>query len=329
MPNQPEGLLRRRDFCAATIACSVFLRDTFAQEQWPRKPIKIVVAYPPGGIADYIARNIGNSISADLGVPVIVENKPGAGTNIGSMMVARSAPDGYTLLLATSTNAANVTLFKKLGYDPVRDFAPLSIIADANTALVTHPSQPFKDIKQLIAYAKEKPDELAFGSPGIGSPGHLAGELFKKMAGIRMRHVAYQGGPQSAQDVMGGTVPLAFINMNVVQPFVEAKRLRALAVTGAKRWMLLPDVPTIAEAGLPGYAWSSWMGLAAPAGTPAPVIERLSGAIQRARTDASAQAIRQQGADPVFSTPAVMGERLRADVKACAEVIKVAGIAPE
>lgn len=149
------------------------------------------------------------------------------------------------------------------------------------------------------------------------------------MAGIRMRHVAYQGGPQSAQDVMGGTVPLAFINMNVVQPFVEAKRLRALAVTGAKRWMLLPDVPTIAEAGLPGYAWSSWMGLAAPAGTPAPVIERLSGAIQRARTDASAQAIRQQGADPVFSTPAVMGERLRADVKACAEVIKVAGIAPE
>ncbi|RCW63190.1 Bug family tripartite tricarboxylate transporter substrate binding protein [Pseudorhodoferax soli] len=314
----------RRQLIAAAAAAPFV--GAHAASEWPQKTIRIVVPFPPGGLADFLGRHVGNFISKDLGTPVIVENRPGGGSNIGSNNVAKAAGDGYTLLLATSANAANVTLFRQLSYDPLRDFEPLTILAEANTSVVAHPSAPFSTIKELIEYAKSKPDEVAYGSPGIGTPGHLAAELLKQKAGIRMRHVPYQGAPQAAQDVMGNVTPVAFVNVNVSQTFIAAKRLKGLAVTGPTRWVQLPDVPTIAESGVEGYAWTSWMGLVAPTGTPQPVLDRLQKAISTARTDASFQAIRMQGSEPVFTSSADMRARLRSDVAAYASVIKLAGI---
>lgn len=329
MSDLSSSMLRRREILVATLLSPFTSVSANNQETWPQKPIRIIVPYPAGGLADFLARHSGNAMGKKLGVPVIVENKPGGGANIGATMVARAAHDGYTLLLITSTHVANALLFKNSGYNPVKDFSPISILADANTAVVTNVSSPFRNLADVLAYAKANPDELAYGSPGIGSPGHLAAELLKQKTGISMRHVPYQGAPQAAQDVVGGVTPIAFVNLNVAQPLIQTNRLRALAVTGAKRWVSLPDVPTIGESGVTGYAWSSWMGLAAPAGTPEPVITMINKSVTGNNSEASMHTIIQQGSDPVFSTAEEMRVRLASDMKTYATVIQEAGIRSE
>ncbi|HEX3098913.1 MAG TPA: tripartite tricarboxylate transporter substrate binding protein [Usitatibacter sp.] len=249
---------------------------------FPAKPIRLIVTYPPGGGADLMARLIAPKMAETLGQPVVVENKAGASGQIAALDVARSPPDGYTLMLDASSFAVNPSLYAKLPYDPAKAFTPIAVVALFPNVLVVTASFPAKDVKGLIALAKAHPGELAFASSGNGSAQHLSAELFKEKAGVEMTHVPYKGGGPALNDVVGGQVPMYFANMASGLPFVKNGRLRALAVTSAKRSAALPDVPTIAESGLAGYEVYEWNAIFAPAGTPTPVIAKLADAIARA-----------------------------------------------
>src|SRR5512139_222590 len=264
---------------AATIA--VLAPAAFAQD-FPTKPIRLVVTYPPGGGADLMARLVAPKMAEALGQQVIVENKPGASGQIGAGEVARAAPDGYTLMLDASSFAVNPSLYAKLPYDPNRSFTPLAVLALYPNMLVVTPSFPPKDVKELVALAKEKPGTVAFASSGNGSAQHLAGELFKQKAGVDMTHIPYKGGGPAMNDVMGGQVPVFFANVASGLAHVKGGKLRALALTGAKRVASLPDTPTMAEAGVPGYEVYEWNAIFAPAGTPERVVGKLAAAIKAA-----------------------------------------------
>ncbi len=251
-------------------------------QSYPNKPIRFVVPFPAGGIADVMARVIGQKLTDAWNQPVVVENRTGAGGNIGADIVAKSPPDGYTLVMGSiGTHAVNVSLFSKLPYDPIRDFAPVALVIEAEGLLVLHPSVPVKTVKELIALARARPGQLVYASAGNGTASHLAGELFKSMAKIDIVHIPYKGNVPAITDLIGGQTSMIFATMPTVLPQVKAGKLHALAVASAQRSPAAPDVPTVAEAALPGFEVTNWIGVFAPAGTPADIVAKINAEIMR------------------------------------------------
>jgi tripartite-type tricarboxylate transporter receptor subunit TctC len=298
-----------------------------AQGAWPTKPITVIVPFPAGGTTDIVARLAGQALSQELGQQVVVENKPGAGGNIGAQQVARSAPDGYTLVMGTvGTHAINPALYKKMPYDHLKDFAPISRVANVPNILVANPSQPYKTVQELIAYAKANPDKVSFASSGNGTSIHLAGELFKTLTGVQMQHVPYKGSAPALADLMGGQTSIMFDNLPSAIGFVRAGKLRPIAVTTAKRSPELPEVPTVAESGVPGFDASSWFGLLAPAGTPPAVIKRIDDALLKAMaTTDLKKKIEAQGGEPSAETPAQFAAFIQSETAKWAKVVQASG----
>ena len=287
-----------------------------------------MVPFAAGGATDVLARLVGERLTATLGQQVVVDNRPGAGGNIGSDVVARAEPDGYTILMgAVGTHAINPSLYPKMPYDPVKDFAPVTLVASVPNVLVVNPEVPANSVQELIDLAKAKPGELNFASSGNGTSIHLSGELFKAMTGTDIVHVPYKGSGPAVTDLLGGQVQMMFDNMPSSLPHVKAGKLRALGVTSAKRSPALPEVPTIAEAGVPGYDATSWFGILAPAGTPEPVVTRLQGAIVQALGEPEMrQRMADLGAEPVGDTPAEFGQFIAAEIAKWAKVVNDAGV---
>lgn len=312
----------------AAVAATAAGGIAHAQTAYPVKPVRIVVPYSPGGSLDLVARVLSKTMSTELGQPVIVDNKPGAGGTIGVEHAAKSAPDGYTLLAVQSSITINPSLLKSVPYDPVKDFDPISKVSSYMFFLVAHPSAPVRSVKQLIALAKAKPDELQYASVGVGSGTHLAGELFKSMAGVRMTHIAYKGAGPLIIELLGGHVTLTFGSTSVLPPVLQ-KKLVLLGVTGSQRSTFVPDAPTIAESGVPGYEVTAWNALFAPAGTPAPIINRLNALVSQglAHPDSMA-AMGRQGLDATPGTSAELGQLVKSELAKWAKVIKQAGITP-
>ena len=301
--------------------------DCTHAQSFPNRPIRFIAPYVPGGGVDFVARTIAQKLPEFIGQQVVVENRPGGGTNIGSELVARAAPDGYTLLLGGVPNTVNVSLFRKLPYDVIRDFAPVVQTTTAPNILAVHPSIPAKSVKELIALAKSRPGELTFASAGIGSSNHLSGEMFRITARIDIVHVPYKGGGAAVIDLISGQVSMYFGTTPSTVPHVRAGKLRGLAVTTAKRSQATPDVPTIAEAGLPTFEQSAWHGLFAPAATPQPVIARLNGDVVRVlRSPDVVKRLAAQGVDVIGNTPAEFAAFIRQDIEKYAKLVKVAGI---
>ncbi len=296
-------------------------------QHYPSKPIRFVVPYPAGGPLDTVARLLAQKVSEGVGQPVVVDNKPGAGGNIGADIVAKSPADGYTILMgAVATHAINPTLYASIPYDPVRDFAPITQVASTPNVLVVNPAVPVATVAEFIAYAKANSGKLNFASGSTGSAGHLAGELFKAMAGIEMTHVPYKGAAPAMNDLIGGQIHLMFDNLASSLGQVRAGKVRALAVTTAKRTPLAPELPTIAEAGLPGFDISTWFGVFAPAGTPREALDRLHGQFTRALAAPDVREKMQNlGAEPVGNHPEEFAAYIRAEGEKYARVIKASG----
>ena len=293
--------------------CLIFAGGAAAQGSYPTKPIHLIVGYAAGGPTDIVARLVAAKMTESLGQTVIAENKPGAGSNIASEYVVKSAPDGYTLLVGSIANATNMVVYKHLTYDTLRDLAPISQLMSAPSVLVTNPGFPPKNLQELIALAKKNPGKYAFASTGSGGSPHLAGEMLKMRAGIDLIHVPYKGAAPVQADLIGGQVQMAFETALSVVPHIQSGQLRAIAVAANKRLAQLPDVPTMAEAGLPDFEVSSWNGLFAPAKTPPEIIARLREAAVKALAAPDVrEKLTAQGAEPVGSTP----EQFRAYIKA-------------
>jgi tripartite-type tricarboxylate transporter receptor subunit TctC len=301
-----------------------------AADSYPSRPIRMIVAYPPGGGTDQVGRVMAEQFTQTLGQQVVVDNRGGATGNIGSELAARAAPDGYTLLMGNvAPNAVNVSLFKKLGFDPVKDFAPVSLVAITPNILVAHPSVPVKTIKELVALAKAKPGALNFPSAGVGSSSHLAGELLKSMAGISMVHVPFKGGGPALVATIAGEVQIMFATMPAAMPHVKSGRVRPVAVTTTRRSQAMPELPTIAESGVKGYDASTWYGLLAPAGTPKAIVDRLHGDTVKILAGPTRQRLEAQGFEPDGGTPAAFAAYIQSEIIKWAKVIKDAGIPAE
>jgi len=281
-------------------ACACLVLPAMAAAEYPDRPIRLVVPYAVGGTTDIIARVVGNKLGERLGQSVVVENRPGAGGSIGSAYAAKQPADGYTLVMAVeSSHAVNPNVYAKSAYDPVKDFAPISNLADVPNVLVVNPALPAPDLAAFLRLLKAEPDKYAFGSSGNGGLSHMNGELFLKTTGTRMLHVPYKGLGPALNDLVAGQVQVVFDNIPSSNPLIQAQRIRPLAVAAKQRLKVLPDVPTYAEAGLPAMNHPSWFGLAAPAGTPAAVLDKLNAAVREALADpATADAIEKQGAMP-------------------------------
>jgi tripartite-type tricarboxylate transporter receptor subunit TctC len=301
--------------------------STLAQAPFPNKPIRFVVPYPAGGPLDTIARLLGQKVAESTKQPVVVDNKPGAGGNIGADLVAKSPADGYTILMgAVATHAINPTLYASIPYDPVKDFAPITQVASTPNVLVVNPSVPASNVREFIAHAKANPGKLNFGSGSTGSAGHLAGELFKASAGVEMTHVPYKGAAPAMQDLVGGQIQLMFDNLASALGQVKAGRVKALAVTTAKRTALAPELPTIAESGLPEFDISTWFGVFAPAGTPRDALDRLHAEFTKALASPDVrEKMLALGAEPVGSRPEEFAAYIRAERDKYARVIKASG----
>ncbi len=294
-------------------------------QQYPTKPVRMVVTYPTGGAPDILARMF--SEKSALGQPVVVDNKPGAGGNIGAEIVAKAPNDGYTLVMGTvNTHSINGALYAKMPYDMVKDFAPVSLIASTPNLLVVNNNLPVKNVQELIAYAKANPDKLAFGSPGVGSSIHISGELMKTMTGIRMTHVPYKGRQFAIPDLLGGQIHMMFDNMPSSLPLAREGKLRALGQTGPKRSPAAPDVPTIAEQGVPGFEVTSWFAIFAPAGTSKDVIGRINAeALRLYKLPDIQEKLKTLGLDAVLSSPEELGRVQLAEVAKWARVVKESG----
>jgi tripartite-type tricarboxylate transporter receptor subunit TctC len=264
---------------AAVGLLAALTTPVFAQSDYPNRPIRLIIPFPPGGSNDVVGRLVANQLSEKLGHKVFVDNRGGAGGVLGTEAAATAAPDGYTLLIISIAHAVNPALYK-LNYDPIKSFTPISILATGPNVLAVNPQLPVKNVKELVALAKEKPGELDYASAGVGSFQHLGGELFKLTAGVNLQHVPYKGGGPAMQDVIAGHVKIMFSSLVQTTPFIQSGQLRALGVGGTKRNPILPDVPTIAEAGVPGYEANNWWGIMAPAGTPKEIVDRLYKDIQ-------------------------------------------------
>ena len=312
---------------AAAFAALVAAPFAGAQATYPTKPIRIVVPFPAGGTTDILARAAAQRLSETLGQPAVVDNRPGAGGNIGAELVAKAPPDGHTLLMGTvGTHAINASLYSKMPYDHVRDFAPIILVAGVPNVLVVHPSVPVGSVKELIAYAKANPGKLNFASSGSGTSIHLAGELFKTMAGVQMAHVPYKGSAPAVTDLLGGQVQLMFDNLPSALPHIKAGKLKALAVTSATRAAALPDVPTVAESGLAGFDATSWFGLLAPAGTPQPIIARLNSEVAKWLATAEAkEKMAGLGANTAGHSTDEFVRHIAAETTKWAKVVKESG----
>ena len=323
--------LTRRGFTlavAATVAAGSFAAlPAFAQANYPAKPITIVVPFAAGGTTDILARVIGEALKNELGQPVVIDNRAGAGGNIGGALAAKAAPDGYTLFMGTvGTHAINQSLYKKMPFDPLKDFAPLTRVAMVPNLLVAHPTRPYKSVQELIAYAKANPGRVTFGSSGNGSSIHLSGELFNSMAKVDMIHVPYKGSAPAVSDLIGGQIDIMFDNMPSAIQHVRSGRLKAIAVTTARRSPELPNVPTIAEAGVPGYEATSWFGMFAPAATPAAIVARLNTALVKVLGDAQVKKkLAEQGAEPHAEKPEQFAEFIRKETAKWSQVVKASG----
>lgn len=301
-----------------------------AQPNYPTKPIRLVVGYSAGGAVDTIARAVGQAMSASLGQPVIVENKPGAGTNIAVKYVISAEPDGYTLMLAANALAANMALYKPQPFDAEKDLAPIGAVGRVPVVIAANSAVPINDLKGLIVGAKAKPGGIAFASPGNGSTPHMAVEFFERAAGITLQHVPYRGGAQALSDVIGGQVPLVAVNALEVQPHVRSGKLKVLAALGAERSAVFPDVPTIAESGFPGFEASVWYGLVAPAATPGAVIERLNAELQKAlRTKEVRDRMAAVGGQITPGTSADFGKLIHSERQRYEKLVREAGITPD
>ncbi|MDQ6619355.1 MAG: tripartite tricarboxylate transporter substrate binding protein [Pseudomonadota bacterium] len=300
-------------------------------QSYPTKPIRLVVPFPPGGATDILARAVAQRWTETLGQSVVVDNRPGAGGNIGSDLVAKAAPDGYTLVMGTvGTHAINPSLYARMPYDHVKDFAPVILVAGVPNVMEVNPSVPARTVAEFIAYAKANPDKINFASSGSGTSIHLAGELFKVMTGVQMTHVPYKGSAPALTDLMGGQVQVMFDNLPPSLPHIKAGKLRALAVTSSTRSPALPDVPTVAEAGVPGYEASSWFGVLAPAGTPPAVIARLNGEVAKwLATPEAKERMASLGANAVGGSPEDFAAHIRAETAKWAKVVKESGAKAE
>ncbi len=320
--------MQTRHLLAALYAlAALVIQPTMAQQAYPSKPIKLIVGYAPGGSADIAARLAAEKLSQELNQPVIVENRSGAGGNIGAELVARAAPDGYTLLMASTAQIViNPSLYKKMSFNPAKDLLPVILMQNEHNLMVVTPSVPAKTLKEFIAYAKANPTAVTFASPGIGAPAHLAGELMNQAAGLKMLHVPYKGTSAAVSDLLAGHVTMAIDNMPALLPQVKAGKLRALAVASERRATAAPDIPTMDEAGLASYVVSAWKGLMVPAGTPRPIIDKLHGAMLEilSMPDVRRRMI-DLGAEPAGGTPEKFGELIKVDTAKWAAVMKSTG----
>ena len=298
-------------------------------QSYPTKPLTLVVPYPPGGTADILARNIGQKLGERLGQTVIVENKAGAGTLIGTRFVAEAAPDGYTLLLGTVSSHAINPAVNKVGYDPVKDFVPIAPIGAIPFVLVANPQSPYKNLADLLKAARAEPGTISYASAGPGTSNHLAGEMLASEAQVKLLHVPYRGSAPALADVLAGHVPIMFDLQSTSVPNIRDGKLRALAVTSSQRSALLPDVPTVAESGLPHFEVSAWFALFAPAKVPKPIADRLSGEVAAImKTADMQQKLKTLGADPDNRTPAQFAAYVREEASRYTRVVKAAGLAP-
>ncbi len=300
-----------------------------AHAAYPDKPLQFIVPYPPGGLTDALARAVAKPLSDRLQQPIVIQNVAGGGGNIGAAKAAKSPPDGYTLYIGNNaTVGLNTLIYKSLPFDPLNDLAPVSMLAESQTALVVHPSLPVQTVIELIAFAKANPAKLNYGSTGAGGVSHLAGEMFKNATGIKMTHVPYKGTAPASTDLLGGQIQLMFNDS--VAGHVNSGKLRGLAVTGTKRWPQMPEVPTMTEAGVPGFDKYNWFGLFVPAGTPAPMIATLNKEVVVVLQDAGIQKwLQGQGAEAMSSTPDEFAAYIRRDVAKWGKVVKETGITPE
>jgi len=309
------------------LALATTLAATAALAQgYPTKPVKVIVPYPPGGPTDIVARSVAQKLSEQMGQQFVVDNRGGAGGNIGAEAVKNSPADGYTLLVATTAHAINKTLFPKLNYDLTKDFVPVSQLTAGPLVIVANPKFPPNNVKELIATAKAKPGEVNFASSGPGQSTHLAAELFSSMAGVKMTHVPYKGSAPALTDTMGGQTAIFFDTMLSAMPHVRGGKLKALAVTSAKRSPAAPDIPTVAESGLPGYEAIAWNGLLAPAGTPKEVVAKLNAELKKAlELPEIKERFAAQGFAAAYSTPEAYAAFINTEVDKWARVVKVSG----
>lgn len=316
---------------AASVAFAFALVAGLAQAQdWPSKPIRMIVPYPPGGGTDVVARIVNEKLSPELGQPLVIDNKGGAGGSVGTELAAKAPSDGYTVLMTLSSHTINPKLYTKLAYDVERDFIPVSLAAMIPQIVVAHPSVPAGNIQELIALLKANPGKFNYASVGIGSPGHIAGELFKLKTGVQMTHVPYKGGGPAVTDTIGGQVQLLFVSMPAAWQHVKSGRLKALAVTSAKRSIAAPDLPTIAEQGVPEVVVDSWYGLLVPAKTPAPIVAKLNAAMVKVlQTPEVREKLLAQGAEAASNSPAEFDALIRDELKKWDYVIREAKITPE
>jgi len=317
-------------FCWVVAAASLFGSAASAQP-WPNKPIRILVPHAAGGVTDVITRIVAQPLGDALGQTIIVENRPGASGLLGTEVAARAAPDGYTLLMYVDTNTIFPSTVKQLAHDPEASFAPITLIALGSHVVVAHPSLPVSSLQELVVYAKANPGTLSYASPGTGSPQHLAGETIKQTTGIDVTHIPYKGGGQAIGDLVGGQVKIGVIGMAPVIPHYKAGKLKILAVTGGQRAAMLPEVPTVAESGLPGFSTLQWTGIVAPAGTPPEVISRVHAALTKIlQQPAVIEKIAALGQEASPSaTPEAFQQMIRTEIKRWPAVVSAAGVKPE
>jgi len=320
------GWVFGRAICA-TLAVLLSFPLLAAEQAYPSKPIRLVVPFPAGGSLDVVARAIGQKLTEAWGQPVVIDNRPGAGGNIGADLVAKSAPDGYTILEgALSTHAVNVSLYAKMPYDPIKDFAPITLVAVTPNVLVLNASYPVNSVPELLAYARANPGKLSFGSGSNGSAGHLAGELFKTEAGVDMVHIPYKGGAPAMQALLAGDTQLMFDNLANSAAQLKAGKLKALAVTTAKRSSLMPELPTLSETGLPGFDIYTWWGFMAPAGTPKEIVAKWNAEVTRILNSPEMKAFfAQQGAEPAPDSPEQFAALIRSEISKYAKIVKQSG----
>ena len=333
-PNRPDrGAMLVSLLAAAAVATSSYAEAQSGQSakaragKFPAKPVRIVIGLAPGGATDIVARALAQKLTENLGQPVIVDNRAGAAGSIAAALVAKSPADGYTLLIVSSSYAINPGLYNDLPFDPVRDLAPITLIAEAPFLLVVNPALPAATVKELIALAKAQPSALNYSSGGNGTSGHLAGELFKSLAGVTMTHVPYKGAGPATVDVIAGQIQMTFASVVSALPHVKANRLRALGVTSEKRSSALPSVPTISEAGVKGYRTGSWYGVLAPAGTPADIVGTLNAEFAKVMQQPDMKArMAGEGAEPIAGTPAQFAAYLEVEIRKWAKIIRESGI---
>jgi tripartite-type tricarboxylate transporter receptor subunit TctC len=311
----------------ALVLCSIFVSAAGAQEAYPSRPVRFILPFPPGGGTDILGRLIAERLSANLGQPVVTENRGGAGGNVGAEAAAHSAPDGYTIVLVAPSLAISPSLYSKLNYDPVKDFAPISLVATVPNVMITNPSVEAKTLQEFIALARSSPGQMNFGSGGSGTSNHLAGELFNIVTGAKLVHVPYKGVNLAMQDVLSGRVQLVFIGIPAALPHIKAGRLRALAVVAPQRSPALPEVPTSEEAGLKDFEVTTWYGVLAPAGTPRPIVTRLNSELGKImHTPDMKERLAGLATDPHTTTPEEFAAYLKQEIAKWGDVVRKANL---